>query len=85
MRVKLSKGQMVNIFSAYTHQVGCEEEEKERFCRELNEKLSLIPDRENLILGDDLNLHVGTENEGIKQIHRGRGDWRERSGETESD
>ena len=84
MRVKLSKGQMVNIFSAYAHQVGCEEE-KERFCRELDEELSLIPDGENLILRGDLNGHVGTENEGIKQIHRGRGDWRERSGGTESD
>ena len=69
MRVKLSLGQTVNILSAYASQVRCEEEEKERCWGELDEELSLIPDREKLILGDDLNGQVETQNEAIEWIY----------------
>ena len=74
--MKLSLGQTVNLLSVYAHQVWCEEEEKERFWRELDEELSLIPDEEKFILGGDLDGNVGTGNEGIEWL----GDRIEKSG-----
>ena len=73
MRVKLNVGETVNILCVYAPQVGCEEEEKENFWRDLEEEFRLIPNGERVVLGGDLNGHVGRERAVIERVHGGWG------------
>ena len=74
MVIKLCfQGKMINIFTAYAPQVGCDEEEKNSFWEDMNRELSEIPVEERVIIGGDLNGHVGRNKEGIERIHGGWG------------
>ena len=73
MSVKLCLEETVNIVCGYAPQVGCEVEEKEKFWRELEEEVSLIPLGERVIFGADLNGHVGRERGVLERIHGGWG------------
>ena len=55
-------GILINIVSAYAPQVGCDEEEKEAFWADLEEVVGKIPTVERLVIGADLNAHVGEGN-----------------------
>lgn len=74
MSVKLGLGEtVVNIICAYAPQVGCEEEEKETFWRQMDQELRSIPEGERVIVGGDLNGHVGMSRDEIERIHGGWG------------
>ena len=59
------KEQVWNVFSAYAPQVGRPNEEKEEFWERLEE----IPQDQGLIIGGDLNAHLGKENAEFKEEH----------------
>ena len=57
-------GVMLNVISAYAPQVGCIREEKETFWLDLDETVEKIPRNERIVVGADLNGHVGEGNNG---------------------
>ena len=74
MKVKLCcGGHMLNIISAYAPQVGCEEEVKVRFWRDMDETITSVELEERLFIGGDLNGHIGSSRENISRIHGGHG------------
>ena len=74
MTIKLSFGEsIINVISAYAPQVGCTEEEKDTFWRLLEGELQALEESERLIIGGDLNGHIGSDNEIIDRIHGGQG------------
>ena len=60
-------GVMLNAISAYAPQVGCIREEKEAFWLDLNETVEKIPKNERIVVGADLNEHVGQRNNGDEE------------------
>ena len=52
-------GVMLNVISAYAPQVGCIREEKKTFWLDLDETVEKIPRNERIVVGADLNGHVG--------------------------
>jgi hypothetical protein len=51
-----------NIISAYAPQVGRPQDEKDSFLDELEEVVGRIPENEMLVIGSDLNAHLGEKN-----------------------
>ena len=73
MGVRLGIGEtVVNVICAYAPQVGCEEDEKETW-RQMDQELKAIPTTETVIVGGDLNGHVGISREAIERMHGGWG------------
>ncbi|XP_062866594.1 uncharacterized protein LOC134329279, partial [Trichomycterus rosablanca] len=62
------EGMMLNVVSGYAPQVGCEKEEKEKFWRDLDEVIESIPKEERVVIGADLNGHVGEGNRGDEEV-----------------
>ena len=60
-------GVMLNVVSAYAPQVGCIREEKKTFCLELDETVKKIPRNARIMVGADLNGHVGERNKGDEE------------------
>ena len=60
-------GVMLNVISAYAPQVGCIREEKEAFWLDLDETVEKIPENERIVVGADLNGHVGEGNNGDEE------------------
>ena len=60
-------GVMLNVISAYVPQVGCIREEKETFWLDLDETVEKIPRNERIVVGADLNGHVGEGNNGDEE------------------
>ena len=60
-------GVMLNVNSAYAPQVGCIREEKETFWLDLDETVEKIPRNERIVVGADLNGHVGEGNNGDEE------------------
>ncbi|XP_047106357.1 uncharacterized protein LOC124775571 [Schistocerca piceifrons] len=50
---------MVTVLSAYARQAGCLEDKNEKFWRDLDGVMVGIPENERVIVGGDLNGHVG--------------------------
>ena len=50
---------MLNVISAYAAQVGCIREDKEALWLDLDETVEKIPTNERIVVGADLNGHVG--------------------------
>ena len=74
MSVKLGIGEtVVNVICAYAPQVGCQDEEKETFWRQMDQELRAIQEGQMVIVGGDLNGHVGISREAIERIHGGWG------------
>jgi exonuclease III len=74
MRIKMSIGKrLVNVISAYAPQVGRTDDEKERFWEDLRKEVISIPHEELLVLGGDLNGHVGEKADGFEGVHGGHG------------
>ena len=83
MSIKLGVEEtVVNIICAYAPQVGCTEEEKETFWEQMDQDLSATLDDERVIVGGDLNGHIGRSRDGIERIHGGWG-MRDRNDEGE--
>ena len=74
MCIKLALGKnIVNFVSGYAPQQGCQEEEKEAYRELLWDYLRNIPDSEAIIIGGDLNCHVGETEDGFEGVHGGKG------------
>jgi hypothetical protein len=70
--VKLLVGDLiVNVISAYAHQIGLNENIKMQFWEELNALVSSVPISEKLFIGEDLNGHVGSTRVGFDGVHGG--------------
>ena len=83
MSIKLGVEEtVVNIICAYAPQVGCTEEDKETFWEQMDQELSATLDDERVIVGGDLNGHIGRSRDGIERIHGGWG-MRDRNDEGE--
>ncbi|GJV61944.1 craniofacial development protein 2 [Tanacetum coccineum] len=67
------EGETVNVISAYAPQVGLSEEEKKAFWDSLDEVVRESPTDQRLILGGDLNGHIGATTEGYSGVHGGFG------------
>ena len=69
MAMKLEvKGSILNIASAYAPQVNNSMEEKNDFWEDLNGLIESISEEERIVLGTDLNGHVGEGNIGDEEI-----------------
>ena len=74
MGIKVKGGQeMIMIISAYGPQVGCAEEEKEAFLDDLEDMVGEVKESEVLVIGGDLNGHVGKDCDGYDGVHGGHG------------
>ena len=73
---------MLNVISAYA-QVGYTEEEKRNFWSEMDGVMQELEENERVIVGADLNGHVGIGNDVIERVHGGHGIG-ERNSEGES-
>ncbi|GKC39758.1 craniofacial development protein 2 [Tanacetum coccineum] len=67
------EGETVNVISAYAPQVGLGEDEKKTFWDSLDEVVRVFPTDQRLILGGDLNGHIGEATEGYPSVHGGFG------------
>ena len=76
MAVKLEvKGSILNIVSAYAPQVNNSKEEKNDFWDDLDGLIESISKEERIVLGADLNGHVGEGNIGNEEIMGRYGGW----------
>ena len=74
MMVKVLVGQcLVNIVSAYAPQVGRSQDEKDEFWEVLWKLIEGVKQSEKIILGGDLNGHVGKNSVGYAGLHGGHG------------
>jgi len=74
MMVKLCwNGIFVNVVSAYAPQTGLGKEEKEEFWEEWDGLMGKIEKGERLVIGADLNGHVGRERADFEEVHGGWG------------
>ena len=60
-------GVMLNVVSAYAPQVGCIREEKEASWLDLDESVEKIPKNERIVVGAELNGHVGEGDNGNEE------------------
>ena len=83
MVLKLIFGkQIVTVVSTYAPQAGLPDETKDKFWDDLIRVAGSVDDREMVILGGDLNGHVGAESLGFEGVHGGHGfGTRNREGE----
>ena len=83
MKIKIVLGKnIMHIFSAYAPQVGRTEEEKQEFWERLSDEMTEVPHSEGVLLGGDLNGHVGTDRSGFEDVMGGFG-FGERNAEGE--
>ena len=69
MSIKLVLGKAIyNILSVYAPQVGRPNVEKEAFREKLEDILANVSDDESIIVGGDLNCHVGSSNTGYEDV-----------------
>jgi len=59
---------MISIVSAYAPQTGSPDEVKETFWRDFRETVQRIPKEERLVIGADLNGHLGEGNSGDEEV-----------------
>ncbi|CAG9137733.1 unnamed protein product [Plutella xylostella] len=69
----LIEGELVNVISAYAPQTGCSEIDKTAFWNMFDGTLQQVPAKETIIIGGDLNGHIGTTSEPHNRIHGGHG------------
>ncbi|XP_068235952.1 craniofacial development protein 2-like [Palaemon carinicauda] len=72
MSLKLGLGATIAnvVCCAYAPQTGFTEKEKDTFWEEMDQVLGIIPARERVIIGGDLNSHLGISREGIESALR---------------
>ena len=58
----------LNVIGAYAPQVDCAAEEKEEFWTKLEEVVESVGRGEGLVIGADLNRHVGAGNRGDEDV-----------------
>ncbi|XP_021859878.2 uncharacterized protein [Spinacia oleracea] len=65
--------EVVTIVSAYAPQAGLDASTRQEFWEYLEEVVQRVPKSEKLIIGGDLNGHVGSSRDGFERIHGGFG------------
>lgn len=74
MSIKIIAGPTtIRVVTCYAPQTGCRDEEKDEFWEELDAYLRLVDPEEHLLIGGDLNGHVGATRDGYEQCHGGQG------------
>jgi len=74
MMVRVTVGKrVVNVVSAYAPQAGRSYSEKEEFWCSMMMLLSSLRDEESILVGGDLNGHVGRDRDGFEEVHGGNG------------
>ncbi len=74
MSVKIAVGKFnLYIICAYAPQVGCTAEEKDEFWQQLEMEQQAISQEERVIIGGDLNGHLGRERRTLLRVHGGWG------------
>ena len=74
MSIKMVVGdEVLNVVSAYAPQVGSDASSKQEFWDDLEEVVEHVPIGEKLVIGGDLNGHVGTSREGFETVLGGFG------------
>ena len=69
MRIKLVLGKTIyHVFSVYAPQVGRTTAEKDEFREKLEDTLASVNDNEGIIIGGDLNCHLGIDNTGYEEV-----------------
>ena len=69
MSIKVVIGQKIwNVFSIYAPQVGRPEQEKIEFWESFEDEIGRIPESEVLMIGGDVNGHVGRDNVGFEEV-----------------
>lgn len=63
------------IVTAYALQIGYDVKEKEKFQRDLEELMDIMPMEERVVIGADFNEHVGEENQGDEEVIRRNMSW----------
>ncbi|XP_042515403.1 uncharacterized protein LOC122089783 [Macadamia integrifolia] len=66
-------GETINIASAYGPQVGLNESVKLLFWGHMDDSVQGFGQREKIIIGGDLNRHVGKDCRGYEEVHGGFG------------
>ncbi len=61
-------GKLFHILSVYAPQSGRPEEEKEEFWEKLDDSIGGIPEKDPLIIGGDLNGHIGMDRNGFEDV-----------------
>jgi hypothetical protein len=61
-------GRVYRIFSVYAPQAGRGAHERNVFFERLEEEMRAVPEEEGLIVGGDLNGHVGRERDGYEEV-----------------
>ncbi|GJX51073.1 retrovirus-related pol polyprotein LINE-1 [Tanacetum coccineum] len=64
-------GETINVISAYVPQVGLSEVEKKTFWDSLDKVVREVSMDQRVILGGDLNGHIGATTEGYEGVHEG--------------
>ncbi|KAG9283636.1 craniofacial development protein 2-like, partial [Astyanax mexicanus] len=74
MSIKIHSGEVVlQVISCYAPQTNCTYEEKDKFWEQLDAVIQSIGPEEHLVIGGDLNGHVGSTRNGFHQYHGGQG------------
>jgi hypothetical protein len=74
MSLKIDAGALVlRVISCYAPQTGCSDIEKDAFWESLDAHLRSIDHEEHIVLGGDLNGHVGLDRDGYERVHGGNG------------
>ena len=70
MKIKMVVGgkMIVHMFSVYAPQQGKPEEEKEEFREKLAEKISEVREEDIVIIGGDMNAHIGRDRRGYEEV-----------------
>ncbi|XP_058639968.1 craniofacial development protein 2-like [Onychostoma macrolepis] len=72
--IKIISGPTIlRVVSCYAPQVGCTDQEKDEFWESLGTHLQMVAPDEHVLVGGDLNGHVGIERKGYEQVHGGQG------------
>ena len=74
MMVKLIwESTFMNVVAAYAPQTGRSQEQKDNFWEAVWKLIEGIKETERIMLGGDLNGHVGKESDGYEGVHDGQG------------
>ena len=69
MKIRMVLGMTIcHIFSAYALQAGLTAQEKEDFWELLEEEVAKVPNLEGVIVGGDLNGHIGADRLGFEDV-----------------
>jgi hypothetical protein len=74
MLVKIAvHSEVVNVITGYAPQTGCTQEEKDAFIVDMEALVRALPITERIVIGADMNGHVGVNSGDYEGVHGGHG------------